>query len=205
MTARRHLLNINNLFDRKLGETDMMITERTGMKSQFRLATIVKAIMDSDNYRETFLASAANFELRYPVLVRRGFAALIAVPLVLLALMFATEAKFAMLVLWILSLVITCTFLIVIEYLHVRVIDKTNLSNMSQEELYEMLDDELRAELLAFAPIEKMRLDKGARLAAAQAGLAGAADAQGDADATAEADADTTDAMPAQNQKGGDE
>ena len=210
VTARRHLLNINNLFDRKLGETDMMITERTGMKSQFRLATIVKAIMDSDNYRETFLASAASFELRYPVLVRRGFAALIAVPLVLLALMFATEAKFAMLVLWILSLVIICTFLIVIEYLHVRVIDKTNLSNMSKEELYEMLDDELKAELLAFAPIEKMRLDKGARLAAAQAGLAGAADAQGGADATAEANADATNAektaaMPARDQKGGDE
>ena len=210
VTARRHLLNINNLFDRKLSETDMMITERTGMKSQFRLATIVKAIMDSDNYRETLLASAANFELRYPVLVRRGFAALIAVPLVLLALMFATEAKFAMLVLWILSLVIICTFLIVIEYLHVRVIDKTNLSNMSQEELYEMLDDELRAELLAFAPIEKMRLDKGARLAAAPAGLSGAAGAQGGTDATVKAAADATGAekttaMPARDQKGGDE
>ena len=139
------------------------------------------------------------------MLVRRGFAALIAVPLVLLALMFATEAKFAMLVLWILSLVIICTFLIVIEYLHVRVIDKTNLSNMSQEELYEMLDDELKAELLAFAPIEKMRLDKGARLAAAQAGLAGAAGAQGGADEAAEADAEKTTAMPARDQKGGDE
>ena len=117
--------------------------------------------------------------------------------------MFATEAKFAMLVLWILSLVIICTFLIVCEYLHERVIDKTNLSNMSKEELYEMLDDELKAELLAFAPIEKMRLDKSTRLAAAQAGLAGAAGAQDGADATA--DADTTDAMPARNQKGGDE
>ena len=105
---------------------------------------------------------------------------------------------------------IICTFLIVIEYLHERVVDKTNLSNMSKEELYEMLDDELKAELLAFAPIEKMRLDKSARLAAAQAGLAGAAGAQGGADATVKADAsatdaDATDAMPARDQKGGDE
>ena len=161
VTARRHLLNINNLFDRKLGETDMMVTERTGMKSHFRLATLVKAIMDSENYRDTFLATAASFELKYPVLVRRGFAALVAVPLVLLALMFATEAKFAMLVLWILSLVIICTFLIVVEYLHNRVGEKTQLSNMDQDELYGMLDDELKEELLAFAPIEKMRLERG--------------------------------------------
>ena len=98
---------------------------------------------------------------------------------------------------------IICTFLIVCEYLHERVIDKTNLSNMSKKELYEMLDDELKAELLAFAPIEKMRLDKSAR-------LAGAAGAQGDAEATAKADPDATNAektaaMPAHNQKGGDE
>ncbi len=161
VTARRHLLNINNLFDRKLGETDMMVTERTGMKSHFRMATIVKAIMDSENYRDTFLATAASFELKYPVLVRRGFVALMVVPLALLALMFATEAKFAMLVLWICSLVIICTFLIVVEYLHNRVAEKTDLSNMSKDELYAMLDDELKEELLAFAPIEKMRLERG--------------------------------------------
>ncbi len=161
VTARRHLLNINNLFDRKLGETDMMVTERTGMKSHFRMATIVKAIMDSENYRDTFLATAASFELKYPVLVRRGFIALMVVPLALLALMFATEAKFAMLVLWICSLVIICTFLIVVEYLHNRVAEKTDLSNMSKDELYAMLDDELKEELLAFAPIEKMRLERG--------------------------------------------
>ncbi len=160
VTARRHLLNINNLFDRKLGETDMMVTERTGMKSHFKLATIIKAIMDSESYRDTFLASAASFELKYPVLVRRGFAALVVVPLALLALMFATEAKFAMLVLWICSLVIICTFLIVVEYLHSRVTEKTDLSHMTKEELYDMLDDELKAELLAFAPIEKMRMEK---------------------------------------------
>nr|WP_148362942.1 YhgE/Pip domain-containing protein [Olsenella massiliensis] len=192
VTARRHLLNINNLFDRKLGETDMMIAERTGMRDQFRLATIVKAIMDSDSYRATFLAGAANFELRYPVLVRRGFAALVVVPLVLLALMFATEAKFAMLVLWVLSLVAICAFLIVCEYLHERVLDKTNLSNMSRDELFELLDDELKAEFLAFAPIERMRLAVGQGASKPAAG------------ATARA-AEKTTTVRGQDQRGGDE
>lgn len=201
VASRRHLLNINNLFDRKLGETDMMITERTGMKTQFRLATIVKAIMDSDNYRETFLASAASFELRYPVLVRRGFLALIVVPLMLLVLMFVTEAKFTMLMLWIISLVVICTFLIVVEYLHERVAQKTDLSNMGKDGLYAMLDDELRNEFLAFAPIDKMRLDKDVRASE---------DADGTGNAVAGADAGKTVAMGQHaarhwNQKGGDE
>ena len=162
VTARRHLLNINSLFDRKLAETDMMITERTGKKTHFRLATIVKALMDSQGYKEAFLARAASFELKYPVLVRRGFAALIIVPLALLLLLFATEAKFFLLVLWVISLVVICTFLIVIEYLHDRVASKTNLADMEPEELYAMLDDELKSELLAFAPIEKIRRDRAA-------------------------------------------
>ena len=164
VAARRHLLNINNLFDRKLGETDMMITERVGMETpHFRLSTIVKALLDSESYKETFLASAASFELRYPVYIRRGFAALVVVPLALLVLMFATEAKFAMLVLWIVSLVVICTALIVIEYLHTRVAEKTDLADMSREDLYAMLDGELKQELLAFAPIDKMRLDRAQR------------------------------------------
>ncbi len=161
VTARKHLLNINNLFDKKLAETDMMIAERTGMRTpHFRLSTLIKALMDSEAYKETFLEAAASFELSYPGMVRRGFAALIVVPLVLLALMFVHPAKFLMLTLWVLSLLIICTFLIVIEYFHNRVSEKTHLAEMSQAELYDLLGDELKAELLAFAPFEKMRRGK---------------------------------------------
>lgn len=43
VTARRHLLNINTLFDRRLADTDLMITERDAAgHTRFRLATIVK-------------------------------------------------------------------------------------------------------------------------------------------------------------------
>ncbi len=165
VTARRHLLNINNLFDKKLAETDMMIAERTGMSNpHFRLSTIVKALMDSETYKETFLETAARFELAYPVLIRRGFAALIIVPLVLLGLMFVHPAKFLMLMLWVLSLLIICTFLIVVEYFHNRVGEKTRLAEMSKDELYDMLSDELKEELLAFAPIEEMRRRKALNL-----------------------------------------
>ena len=160
VTARKHLLNVNNLFDRRLGDTDLMITERVGMRaSHFRLATIVKVMMNSGEYRQVFLESAAQFELMYPKLVKRGFLALIWFPLVLLTLAFITPHKFLFLMCWIASLVIICGFLIVVEYLHTRVAEKTALTDMSSEELYALLDGELKQEFMAFAPIQKMRLD----------------------------------------------
>lgn len=169
VTARRHLLNINTLFDRRLADTDLMITERDAAgHTHFRLATIVKVIMNSGEYKATFLERAAKFELMYPVLVKRGFAALIWVPLVLLALMFVLPHKFAMLMLWILSLVVICTFLIVVEYLHTRVSEKTTLADMAPEQLYALLDDELREEFMAFAPLDKMRLERRGGIAADQ-------------------------------------
>ena len=208
VTARKHLLNINNLFDKKLAETDMMIAERTGMTNpHFRLSTIVKALMDSEGYKETFLETAAGFELAYPVMIRRGFAALIVVPLVLLALMFIHPAKFLMLMLWVLSLLIICTFLIVVEYFHNRVSEKTHLAEMGQDELYDMLGDELKAELLAFAPFEKMRREKTlplARLVIPRAkGSNENSESNADADAAAEGAAGDT-AVQERAEKGGD-
>lgn len=163
VAARRHLLNINALFDHRLAETDLMISERTDMEgARFRLSTIVKALMDSGGYKRTFMARVAHFELRYPVYVKRGFAALIIVPLALTALMFVLPAKFGLMILWVISLVVICTFLIVVEYLHSRVGQKTTLADMSREELYGLLDAELKEEFMAFAPLEKIRLDREA-------------------------------------------
>ena len=178
VAARRHLLNINALFDRRLAETDLMISERTDMEgARFRLSTIVKALMDSGGYKRTFMARVAHFELRYPVYVKRGFAALIIVPLALTALMFVLPAKFGLMVVWVISLVVICTFLIVVEYLHSRVGQKTTLADMSREELYGLLDAELKEEFMAFAPLEKIRLDREAE----QDGTSGPADPLSDA------------------------
>ena len=137
---RRHLLNINRLFDVKLGETDMMVAERTGMHGHFDLTAIARTLMDAESSRDVFLAKAAAFELRYKKLIRAGFVMLIVVPIALLALMLLTEAKFAMLVLWIISLVGICTYLIVVEYLHSHVNERCRLSQMDKEELLSLLE-----------------------------------------------------------------
>ena len=91
--------------------------------------------------------------------------ALVWVPLVLLALLFFLPMKMLMLVLWIVSLVAICTFLIVVEYLHSRVADKTRMADMSRKELYELLGKGVREEYMAFAPLDKMNLSDSSPLA----------------------------------------
>ncbi|MCH4084082.1 MAG: YhgE/Pip domain-containing protein [Olsenella sp.] len=160
--ARRHLLNINALFDKRLRETDMMVSERYGMdEAHFKLTTIVKALTNSREYHRTFEARAAHFELMYPVLVRRGFITLIVVPVALNVLMFVLPFKMVLMTLWICSMIVICTFLIVVEYFHYRIGQKTHLSDMSEDELYDLLGDQLRQEFFAFAPIETMLIEKG--------------------------------------------
>lgn len=157
--ARRHLLNINTLFDKKLAQTGLMISERVPAgEKQFKLSTLIKVIINSSEYSKVLMGRAAKFELMYPVLIKRGFWSLIIVPVILLALVFITNQKVVFFVLWVISLVVICAFLIVVEYLHSRLDEKTELASMSQDELLGMLDDKLKDELFAFAPIEKLSL-----------------------------------------------
>ncbi len=156
--ARRHLLNINALFDKSLRETDLVVAEHDDMnEAHFKLSTIIKVVMNSDEYKDVFLERAAGFELVYPALVKWGIVAVIAIPVALLVLLYILPYKMVILTLWIISLIACCTYLIVVEYLHARVEEKTELASKSPEELYAMLDDSLKHEVFAFAPIEKIR------------------------------------------------
>lgn len=116
--ARRHLVGINTLFDRRLAETDLMIAEHD----------VAEDALD-ERKGESFVSAgawvadpmrAARFERRYPMLIGRGLVALDVVPATLLLALLALPAKFALLICWIISLAATCTYLIVIEYLHER-------------------------------------------------------------------------------------
>ena len=116
--------------------------------------------------------------------------------------MFVLPAKFGLMIVWVISLVVICTFLIVVEYLHSRVGQKTTLADMSREELYSLLDAELKEEFMAFAPLEKIRLDREAE----QDGTSGPADPLSDAPTMAgrAAAGKGTSAQDGEGQKGGE-
>lgn len=144
VAARRRLAGVNALFDRRMAQTDLLIADHPaawGEKDEGFLASVVDALATSPGHREAFLARAARFDAAYPRLVRRGVAALLAVPLVLLALLFVTPAKFALLVLWVLSLVAASAYLIGVEYAHDRLARMSELERMGTDELVGLVED----------------------------------------------------------------
>ncbi len=156
VTARSHLVNINALFDRKLRETDhLMVTEAVAIEDdRFRLATVVKAMRDPEEYREIFEERSAAFEAAYPKLIARGIVALLAIPPVLFALALVLDTKLPLIAGLALALIAIYVYIIVVEYFHDRITRKRTLTNFSPEELDEALTKTLRDELMPYASID---------------------------------------------------
>ena len=140
-------MNINALFDARLAQTELMVSERVVPPRQGPgVRELLHAISGSEEYRVRLARRAASFEAAYPTLVRRGFACLAVIPVVLCALLFALDAKMSLLVLWIVSLVVTCSYLIVVEYLHSHLSSRAELGALPRERLHALLDEELDQE-----------------------------------------------------------
>lgn len=154
---RRHLLNINSLFDKKLAETDLMICERDGIEVEhYRLSSLIKALMHNDEYRAQILQRAARFNAAYPHLIRVGFVLLLALPLGLSVVMFSVSNKLPWFIVWIVCLVLLCTALIIIEYFHESLNRKSAMVDLSKDEMYQLLGDQLDREYFS-SPIERLR------------------------------------------------
>ena len=156
VTARSHLVNINALFDRRLRETDhLMVSEPVAIEDdRFRLATVVKAIRDPEEYREIFEERSAAFETAYPKLIARGIVALIVVPLVLFVLALVLDTKLPFIAGLAVALIVIYIYIIVVEYFHDRIIRKRALTNLSLEEREAVLTNTLRDELMPYASID---------------------------------------------------
>ena len=156
VTARSHLVNINALFDRRLRETDhLMVIEPVAIQDdRFRLASVVKAMRDPVEYREIFEERSAAFEAAYPKLIARGIVALLAIPLVLFLLTLVLDAKLPLIAGLAVALILIYIYIIVVEYFHDRIVRKRALTNLTHEELDEVLNNTLRDELMPFASVD---------------------------------------------------
>lgn len=156
VTARSHLVNINALFDRRMRETDhLMVAEPVALEDdRFRLATVVKAMHDPQEYRELFEERSASFEASYPKLIARGVLALCLIPPALFALALVVESKVPLIAGLALALIAIYVYIIVVEYFHDRIVRKRALTELSTEELEDVLTDTLRDELLPYASID---------------------------------------------------
>lgn len=156
VTARSHLVNINALFDKRLRETDhLMVSEPVAIEgTRYRLATVVKAMRAPEEYRAEFDARSAAFERAYPTLRRRGVTALFVVPLTLFVVLLVTDATLPLIACWVVSLVLIYAYNIVIEYYHDHIQTKRALTDLSEEELTDVLVDTLRDEWMPHASVD---------------------------------------------------
>lgn len=133
--VRRYAVNLNALFDRRLGDTDLMLTEHGSMVNErVSFGAALRSLPDSDELRAVIRHRAHVFFGRYPKLVRGGLVLLLVLPLVFLTLLFVIPAKLAMLTAWIVSIVVIDVFLIVVEYTRETYARQLGLSAMSADE-----------------------------------------------------------------------
>lgn len=136
LLLRPHLLNLNYLFDRKLAETDLMICEEEGMqREKISLSTAVKILAGQDEFRKSLNDKIEKFQSNYHKKIRRGFLAIVVIPIIFLILMFSIDSKMVFLVLWIASIILIALYLIIVEYIHESLKRKKRLSEMSDEAL----------------------------------------------------------------------
>lgn len=138
LVLRPGLMNLNHLFDKKLAETDLMLCEtETDVNEKGNISLMLKVLMRDEELKEEFIERALKFEKRYPVMIRSGFLCMLIIPLIFLILMFSLNSKLVFLILWIASLVMLCLYLIVLEYLHDKMVKQLALTDMSSEQLIE--------------------------------------------------------------------
>ena len=147
VVLRRHLLNINYLFDRRLAATGLMAHERDGIKVEhYRLSSLMHALQNSDEYTRDVEVRAQRFESRYSARIRYGLRALIALPIGLLIVLFISQNKLFWLIMWIMAIVVTCAYLIIIEYLHETMRRRKSMTGLDTPHMVKMISTQLERE-----------------------------------------------------------
>lgn len=133
LVVRKLSLNLNRLFDNRLADTDLMITEHNeGTVEPLRLTASAQQF--AEEYPEVVTKRALHFFRLYPRLVRYGFLLLAVLPFAFLLLLFITQMKLAMLLGWIISIIVIDTYLIVVEYMRERYANFLGEDTMSADE-----------------------------------------------------------------------
>ena len=133
LVVRKLALNLNRLFDNRLADTDLMITEHNeGTVEPLKFTAAAQQF--AEDYPEVISQRALHFFRLYPRLVRWGFLALAVLPFAFLLLLFITRMKLAMLLGWIISIIVIDVYLIVVEYLRERYANFLGEEAMSADE-----------------------------------------------------------------------
>jgi putative membrane protein len=160
--------NLTSLFDSKLKETDLFVTEpgtvasdatfaartgRPGKASKYQWRALMGTLLDTDTYRASIIEKATTFQRRYPLLRRIGWVLLVLQPLVTFALMVvlraAVDVRLEMLLAMVVGIVAVDAYLIFISYADTSITYELALAKMSTEELQQQVRRNNRGKNLA--------------------------------------------------------
>ena len=115
--------NVNTVFDAKLSQTELFASESVPKGAQwFRLRPVLLALMQTKQYREKIIARAMRFDTKYPLLMKIGWIALFAMPILMLVTLILFEGspneKLILLSWFILGTLIVAGYQIIILFLH---------------------------------------------------------------------------------------
>lgn len=140
--------NLNVMFDEKLGATDLFqaepVTPRTraavlGSAMRLKTRTLMKALLNTEAFREKLLVRAAWFKRNYPRLTRIGWIAVFAQPLITFLIMVLVHAgvdvRVEMLVAMVIGIIAVDVYLIVISFLNASLTHQLALANLSTADL----------------------------------------------------------------------
>lgn len=122
LVAGKYGYNLNILFDRALGSTDLFTSEGSNnLKPAFRLRTMVRALLDTSQFRTFVIDRAKRFAHNYTKLARIGWFALFAMPILMITCISlfkgSPDVKLIMLTWFFLGLLIVAVYLICISFL----------------------------------------------------------------------------------------
>ncbi len=151
--------NVNTLFDAKLSQTELFASESVPKGAQwFRLRPVLLALMQTKQYREKIIARAMKFDAKYPLLMKIGWIALFAMPILMLATLILFEGspneKLILLSWFILGTLIVAGYQIIILFLHADIQYQfklaqsepaSNAGKIAQLETHEMPEPLLRS------------------------------------------------------------
>lgn len=136
----RYAFNLNILFDRKLGEADLFASESNpGTEERFRIRHMLSALLNNKAYRTRLVERATRFKKRYPTLIKAGWIAIFAQPIITFAIMVLVKAdietKVILLLVMVGAIIVVDGYLIIIEFINADLVQQQHVSTLSAQQL----------------------------------------------------------------------
>ncbi len=141
--VRPYLANVNRMVANQVRKAGLFNGERVQVPPRpYRIAQILRALADKDEYREAITSRYDRLSRLYPKLIRGAVICGIGVPILISVVFAFTPAeKVWVLTFWLVWLVVITLFLVVVESVRYSIVRQMKLDSMSPQSLFSLIKD----------------------------------------------------------------